>query len=53
MSGYAKALGGLMQLFPKKINVTVIDEITGASLGKYKVPLEQLPDAFTDRKSVV
>lgn len=46
MSGYAKALGGLMQLFPKKINVTVIDEITGTSLGKYKIPLEQLPTAF-------
>ena len=43
---YAKVVGAALQLFPKKINVTVIDEITGASLGKYKIPLSQLPDAF-------
>lgn len=43
---YAKAIGAVMQLFPKKINVMVIDEITGASIGKYKIPLEHLPTAF-------
>lgn len=43
---YAKVVGAALQLFPKKINVTVIDEITGAQLGRYKIPLSQLPTAF-------
>lgn len=33
-------------LFPKKIKVTLIDAITGSSLGKYKIPAELLPAAF-------
>jgi hypothetical protein len=43
---YAKVVGAAMQLFPKKINVTVINEVTGAVIGKYKIPLGQLPAAF-------
>lgn len=43
---YAKVVGAAMQLFPKKINVTVINEVTGATIGKYKIPLGQLPENF-------
>jgi hypothetical protein len=43
---YAKVIGSAMQLFPKKIKVTLIDAATGNSLGMHKVPAELLPVAF-------
>jgi len=44
---YAKVLDAALTLFPKKINVTCIDGITGQLIGKYKLPLNQLPVIFT------
>jgi hypothetical protein len=43
---YAKVVGAALQLFPKKINVTVINEVTGASVGNFKMALSQLPETF-------
>lgn len=43
---YAKAIGSVLQLFPKKIKVTLIDAVTGDCLGKHKIPAELLPAAF-------
>ncbi|THU39232.1 hypothetical protein FAM09_12015 [Niastella caeni] len=43
---YAKVLDAALQLFPRKINVTCINGITGKMVGKYKIGLEQLPSAF-------
>lgn len=43
---YAKVIGSALQLFPKKIKVTLIDAATGKSLGKHIIPEAQLPRAF-------
>src|SRR5688572_10254851 len=43
---YAKVLDAALTLFPKRINVTCIDGITGQQIGKYKVSLSQLPAMF-------
>ncbi|MBO9565453.1 MAG: hypothetical protein J7621_21935 [Niastella sp.] len=43
---YAKVIGSALKLFPKKINVTLIDAATGNRLGKYKLLAELLPNAF-------
>ncbi len=43
---YAKVIGSALQLFPKKIKVTLIDAATGKSLGKHSIPAAQLPAAF-------
>ncbi|AXY75206.1 hypothetical protein D3H65_14980 [Paraflavitalea soli] len=43
---YAKVIGSALQLFPKKIKVTLIDAVTGKSLGKHTIPAAQLPGAF-------
>jgi hypothetical protein len=43
---YAKVLDAALTLFPKKIIVTCIDGVTGQQIGKYKIPLGQLPVAF-------
>lgn len=43
---YAKVLDAALTLFPKKIKVTCIDGITGQMIGKYKIPISQVPPAF-------
>src|SRR5687767_12104669 len=43
---YAKVLDAALTLFPRRINVTCIDGVTGHQIGKYKVSLSQLPAAF-------
>lgn len=43
---YAKVLDAALTLFPKKINVTCIDGLTGQQIGKYKIPLSQVPVTF-------
>ena len=43
---YAKVLDAALTLFPKKIKVTCIDGITGQAIGKYKIPLNQVPLVF-------
>lgn len=43
---YAKIIDSAIQLFPKRIKVTLIDADTGIKLGKHKVPAQQLPSAF-------
>lgn len=43
---YAKVLDAALTLFPKRINVTCIDGVTGQQIGKYKISLSQLPAAF-------
>lgn len=43
---YAKVIGSALQLFPKKIKVTLIDAATGKSLGKHTIPAAALPAAF-------
>lgn len=43
---YAKVVSSAIQLFPKKIKVTLIDAVTGSSLGKHKIPASQLPVVF-------
>jgi hypothetical protein len=43
---YAKVLDAALTLFPKKIKVTCVDGVTGQPIGKYKIPLSQLPAAF-------
>lgn len=43
---YAKVIGSALQLFPKKINVTLIDAVTGLLLDKHKILAQQLPAAF-------
>ncbi|OQP44592.1 hypothetical protein A4H97_09495 [Niastella yeongjuensis] len=43
---YAKVLDAALTLFPKKIRVTCIDGVTGQQIGKYKIPLSQVPLAF-------
>ncbi len=50
---YAKVIGSAVQLFPKKIKVTLIDATTGTSLGKHKVPAELLPTAFNRPTTLV
>jgi hypothetical protein len=43
---YAKVLDAALTLFPKKIKVTCIDGVTGEQIGKYKLPLSQVPLVF-------
>jgi len=43
---YAKVLDAALTLFPKKIMVTCIDGITGQQIGKYKLPVSQVPLVF-------
>ena len=43
---YAKVLDAALTLFPKKIKVTCKDGVTGQTIGKYKLPLSQVPLAF-------
>lgn len=43
---YLRMFEAASGLFPKRIKVTLIDAATGHSLGKYKIPAEQLPTAF-------
>ena len=43
---YAKVLDAALTLFPKKIKVTCIDGVTGQEIGKYKLPLSQVPLVF-------
>jgi hypothetical protein len=43
---YAKVLDAALTLFPKKIKVTCIDGVTGQQIGKYKIPLNQVPLVF-------
>jgi hypothetical protein len=43
---YAKVIGSALQLFPKKIKVTLIDVATGKNLGKHIIPAARLPAAF-------
>jgi hypothetical protein len=43
---YARVLDAALTLFPKKIKVTCIDGVTGQTIGKYKIPLSQVPLAF-------
>ena len=49
---YAKVIDAAIQLFPKKINVTLIDGVTGNKIGKYKTALNELPAVF-DRPVMV
>jgi len=43
---YAKVIGAAIQLFPKKILVTLIDANNGNKLSKHKMSAEMLPIAF-------
>ncbi|WP_315816510.1 hypothetical protein [Paraflavitalea speifideaquila] len=43
---YAKVIGSALQLFPKKIKVTLIDAASGNNIGKHFIPAVQLPTAF-------
>lgn len=43
---YAKVIDAALTLFPKKIRVTCIDGVTGQQIGKYKIPLSQVPLVF-------
>ncbi|AEV99031.1 hypothetical protein A4D02_10760 [Niastella koreensis] len=43
---YAKVLDAAMTLFPKKITVTYINAVTKQPIGKYKIPLSQVPLVF-------
>jgi hypothetical protein len=43
---YAKVIDAALQLFPKKIKVTLINGVTGSKIGKHKIGLNQLPAAF-------
>lgn len=43
---YAKVIGSALQLFPKKINVTLLEPGTERVLGKCKVPAAALPLVF-------
>lgn len=46
MSSYAKALEGVMRLFPKKVKVSFVDAETGEPIGMVKMTLDQLPEKF-------
>jgi hypothetical protein len=43
---YAKVLDGALQLFPRRIKVTLVEAATGTTIIRCKMPLEQLPVAF-------
>ncbi|WP_276481205.1 hypothetical protein [Paraflavitalea pollutisoli] len=43
---YAKVIGSALQLFPKKIQVTLLEPGTDRLLGKCKLPAATLPPAF-------
>lgn len=43
---YAKVVGAALQLFPKKIKVTLVHATTGNLLGTYKLDKTQLPQRF-------
>lgn len=43
---YAKVIGSALQLFPRKIQVTLLEPGTDKLLGKYKLPADSLPPAF-------
>jgi hypothetical protein len=43
---YLQLFTAAQQLFPKHINVTLTNAVSGAKIGTYKVPFEQLPAAF-------
>jgi hypothetical protein len=43
---YAKVLDGALQLFPRRIKVTLVDAATGTTITRCKIGLEQLPAAF-------
>ncbi|NII29856.1 hypothetical protein HB364_32560 [Pseudoflavitalea sp. X16] len=43
---YLRMFEAASGLFPKRINVTLIDAANGNYLGKYKIPAELLPAAF-------
>lgn len=44
---YAKVIDAALQLFPKKINVTLIHAVSGEKIGKNKLQLDQLPATFS------
>lgn len=47
-----KIADGVTGLFPKKIMVTVVDEVSGVVIGSYKAGKESLPEVF-DRPMVI
>jgi hypothetical protein len=49
---YAKVIGSALQLFPRKIKVTLIDATTGNKIGRHKIGAQFLPTAF-NRPTIV